>query len=109
MSFLVTGTTGTPNPAISGDPVTDPFKAGQLFGVDVDHVARLCPLVAAHRFGGLQVLEPAKPYGLEHPANGGERSCQHPGNATEGAPLMAEVNGALQLQWIDGAEAPPER
>jgi len=57
MSFLVTGTTGIPKPAISGDAVTDPFKAGQLLllrrslqlGVDVDHVAGLCPLVAAHR------------------------------------------------------------
>jgi len=104
MSFLVAGTMGAAKPAITGDPVTDPFKASQLFGVDVDHVAGLCPLVAAHRLCRLQVLEPAKPYGLEHPANGGERSCQHPGNTTEGAALMTEVHSALQLQWI---ERPP--
>jgi len=112
MSFLVTHTTGGAQAAISGDPVTEPFKAGQLLllrrslrlGVDVDHVAGLCPLVAAHRLCRLQVLEPAKPYGLEDPANGGERSCQHPGNATEREPLMAEVHSALQLPWI---ERPP--
>jgi hypothetical protein len=104
MSFLVTDTTGAAKPAISGDPVTDPFKAGQLFGVDVDHVARLCPLVAAHQLSGLQVLESAETQGLEHSAHSGERCSQDPGNATEGAALMAEVNGALQLQWI---ERPP--
>jgi hypothetical protein len=39
MSFLLPGTTGVAKPVISGDPVTDPFKAGLLFGVVVDHVA----------------------------------------------------------------------
>jgi len=104
MSFLVTRTTGGAQAAISGDPVTDPFKAGQLLGIDVDHVAGLCPLVAAHRLGRLQVLEPAKPYGLEHSTHSGERCGQDPGNATERAPLMAQVHSALQLQWI---ERPP--
>ena len=104
MILLITRTTGGAQAAISADPVTDPFKAGQLFGVEVDHVAGLCPLVAAHRLCGLQVLESAETQGLAHSAHSGERCSQDPGNATEGAALMAEGNGALQLQWI---ERPP--
>jgi hypothetical protein len=104
MSFLITRTTGATKAAISGDPVTNPLKAGELFGVDVDHVAWLCPLVAGHRLCRLQVLESAETQGLEYPTKGGERSCQHPGNTTEDAPLMAELHSALQLQWI---ERPP--
>jgi len=84
--------------------VTDTLQAGQLFGVGMDHVAGPCPLIEAHRLSRLQILEPAKPYGREQPTNGGERSCQHPGNATESAALMAEINGVLQLLWI---ERPP--
>jgi hypothetical protein len=101
MSFLVAGTTGPPKPAITCDLVTDPFKAGKLLSVDVDYVAGPCPLVTPHRLGRLQVLVPAKAQGLEHPTNGGERRGQHSGDATQGAALMAEVNGALQLLWIE--------
>ena len=92
--------------------MTNPLKAGQLLllrrslrlGVDVDHVAGLCPLAAAHWLCRLQVLEPAETQGLEHPAHSGEGFGQDPGNTTERAALMAKVNGALQLQWI---ERPP--
>jgi len=104
MGLLITRATGGAQAAIPGDTDANPVKASQLFGVDVDHVAGLCPLVAAHWLGGLQVLEPAKPYGFEHSANGGERRCQPPGNTTESAALMAEVHSALQLLWI---ERPP--
>jgi hypothetical protein len=104
MSFLLTGTTGGAEPAITSDPVTTPLKANDLFGTDVDHVAGLCSLVPAHRLCRLQVLEPSKLYGLEHSAHGGERRRQHPGHSSERAALMAEVNGALQLLWI---ECPP--
>jgi hypothetical protein len=112
MSFLITRTTGGAQAAIFGDPVTDALKAGELFVIDVDHVAWLCPLVAAYRLSRLQVpllrrslrLEPAETQGLDHPAHGGKRRRQHPGHSSERAALMAEVNGALQLQWI---ERPP--
>ena len=104
MSFLLTGTTATAEPSISGDPVTNPLKAGELFGVDVDHVAWPCPLVATYRLDRLQILEPAETQGLEHPANGRKRCPQHPGHSSERAALMAEVNSSLQLLWI---ERPP--
>ena len=84
--------------------MTDALKAGELFGVDVDHVAWPWPLVATYRLGGLQVLEPAETQGLEHRANGGKRHRQNPGHSSERAALMAEVNNALQLLWI---ERPP--
>ena len=104
MSFFITRTTGGALASISGNPVTDALKAGELFGVDVDHVAWPFPLVATYRLGGLQVLEPAETQGLEHPANGGKRRRQNPGHSSERAALMAEVNSALQLLWI---ERPP--
>jgi hypothetical protein len=84
--------------------VTHSLKASELLGIDVNHVARPRPLITAYRLSWLQVLESAEAQGLEHPTDGGEWRRQHPGDATQGAALMAEVNGALQLQWI---ERPP--
>ena len=48
MSFFVTGTMGGAQAAITGDPLTEPLKAGELFGVDVDCVARSGPLEASN-------------------------------------------------------------
>jgi len=105
MSLLVARTTGRAQAPIIGDPVTHSLKASQLFGIDVDHVAGSGPLVAAQRLGWLQVLEPAKPYGLEHSANGGELFRKQPGDASEGAELMTQLNRVLQLMWIDATSA----
>jgi len=104
MGLLVTRTTGRAQASVTRDPVTDPLKAGQLLGIDVDHVAWPRPLIAAYRLSWLQVLESAEAHGLEHPTDGGEWRRQHPGHSSERAALMAEVNGALQLLWI---ERPP--
>jgi hypothetical protein len=41
--------------AITADAMANPLKACQLLGVDVDHVARLRPLVPADWLSGLQV------------------------------------------------------
>jgi hypothetical protein len=57
-----------------------------------------------HWLGKLQVLESSETEGFEHPANGGKRCSQDPGHSFERAALMALVNGALQLLWI---ERPP--
>lgn len=81
--------------------MTHSLKASHLFGIDVDDVAGLGLLVAAYRLGGLQVLDPAKPYCLEHSTNGGERRWQQLDDATERTALMTELDEALQLQWID--------
>jgi hypothetical protein len=34
---------------MAGDAVADPYEPVQLFGVDMDHVARLLPLVRLYR------------------------------------------------------------
>ena len=39
MSFLITGSRGAALAAINSDVITNLLKAGQLFGVDMDHVA----------------------------------------------------------------------
>ena len=42
MSFFITRTPGGALASISGNPVTDALEVGELFGVDVDHVAWPC-------------------------------------------------------------------
>ncbi len=95
MGLLVTRTTAAAESAITGDPVTHSLKASQLLGIDVNHVAGPCPLITAYRLSWLQVLESAEAQGLEHPTDGGEWRRQHPGDATQGAALMAEVKRLL--------------
>jgi hypothetical protein len=73
IGLFIAGTRRAALAAITGDAVTDPLKAGQLFGVDVDHVAGQGPLVPADWFSGLQVLQATKPDGLEPTANSRER------------------------------------
>ena len=112
MGFLIARATAGSQTPITSESVPDALKARQLLlrrrilrlGVDVDHVAGLGPLIAANWLGGLQIHEPAEAQDLEHPAHGGERCSEHPGNATESTALMPEVNSVLQLQWT---ERPP--
>jgi hypothetical protein len=47
--------------AVAGNAVANLLEPGQLFGVDMDHVARLPPLVSLHRNLGLEVAQPSKP------------------------------------------------
>src|SRR5262249_60224149 len=45
---------------IAGDPVADPGNAAQLLDVDVHELARVCALVAPHRFGRRRRPQPAE-------------------------------------------------
>ena len=81
-----------------------PLETGQLFGVDVYHVAGALPLVALHWLPGLQIPEPAKPQGVHHLPDGGEGSLQGLGDSAECAALVAVIHGLLQLLRI---ERPP--
>jgi hypothetical protein len=56
VGLFITGSTRRTQTPIASDPVADPLKACQLFDIDMDHVAGLRPLVAAHGFSGLQVF-----------------------------------------------------
>jgi hypothetical protein len=49
MGSLVARTSRAAKAPIASDSVTDTIEPGQLFGVDVDHIARPCPLVSPHR------------------------------------------------------------
>ena len=69
---MQTWTNSQPTPrledwAIAGDAVADAVEAAEFLDVDVDHVARLVVLVATHRLGRLEILQPQQ-----------FRSCQHP-------------------------------
>jgi hypothetical protein len=64
VSLFITSSKRRTETPIASDPVADPLKTGELLllrrslrlDVDMDHVARLSPLVAAHGFSGLQVF-----------------------------------------------------
>lgn len=53
MNFVHNPRHGRTLATISGNPVTDVLKAGELFGIEVDHGAWPCPQVATVRLGGL--------------------------------------------------------
>jgi hypothetical protein len=55
--------------AITGDAVANPLEAAELFDVEVDHLAGRCALVADHRYGRLQIPDPAQAQTLQNPAN----------------------------------------
>jgi hypothetical protein len=65
VSLFTTGSTRRTETPIASDPVADPLKTGELLDVDMDHVARLSPLVSPHGHRWLQILETAQTYGLE--------------------------------------------
>jgi hypothetical protein len=55
--------------AISSDPMAHPPKTGQLFGVDMNHVPRLLPLVPLHQLFGFHIEQPAKAPSIQGPAH----------------------------------------
>jgi hypothetical protein len=73
-----------------------PLKTGQLFGVDMDHVPGLLPLVSLHRGFGLQVAQPAKAKSVHGPAHRGEGHMEQASDPPERASLMPQVNGLLE-------------
>ena len=50
--------------AVAGDAVADALEAAELLDVDVDQLAGLLALVAAHRLGRLQGAEPVEAQAL---------------------------------------------
>ena len=77
------------------------IKPSQLFAVDMNHAAGLGPLVSTHRNRWLQVFETSKPHGLEGFPHCAQCCRLQPGDASEGAALMTQVNGLLQLLRIE--------
>jgi hypothetical protein len=89
--------------AVTGDAAANPFKAGQLFGVDVDHVAGLGSLIPIDCLSRLQVPQAPEPDGLEPTAKSRERRCQVLGVAPHGAALIAQCPALLLLLRIERA------
>lgn len=98
--LLVASVTGAALKAVAADPVADPLKPGQLLGVDVDHVAWPLPLVLLHRSLGLEIPQAAESESLHHPSHSRQGSPKGPGDPPEGAALVPEVQGVLQLLRI---------
>ena len=75
--------------AIAGVAVADAIDPAELLDVDVDHLARMLALVAAHRFAGLQRLDPVEPDPLEDTADGCRRQVHISGDLLTGVALAA--------------------
>ncbi len=78
--------------AFTGDAAADVLELAELLDVEVDQFAGMSPLVADHRAGRLDVLEPRQPGALEHPVDGGRRNADLTGNMTAGEALPPERN-----------------
>jgi hypothetical protein len=84
--------------AIAGDAVADAREATELLDVDVDQLARLGALVAAHGLGRLKVFDAAQAVAAQHPADGGRRDGQITGDLRAGQTLPAQGHdGFLRL------------
>lgn len=80
--------------------MTDLLKLGPIFGVDVNHVARLRLLVALHRRLGVQVPQSTDSECFHHTPQGGKGSPKELVDPPGGAALMPEAQNVLQLLWI---------
>src|ERR1700686_661146 len=76
--------------AVAGDAMADFVETAELFDVDVDHLARLGPLVAADGGGRFQGVDPAQTQALGDAAYGRRRG------ARRGRALLAGAAGATQ-------------
>lgn len=74
--------------------------------VDMDHVAGPLPLVAMDRRFGIQVPQPVQPQAPHRPSQGADQHHQQPGDPPEGAALVPEFNGLLQLLRIQRPPLP---
>jgi hypothetical protein len=70
----------------------------------MDHVDRPLPLVSLDRRNGIQVPQPVQPQAPHRPGQGADRHQRQTADPPEGAALVPELHGLLQLQRI---ERPP--
>lgn len=80
---------------VAGDAVAGRLEAAEPFDVDVDHVAGLVALVAAHGFGRFQVADAAEPGAAQDPADGGRRRRGLAGDLLAGEALSAQGHDPL--------------
>lgn len=76
--------------ALAGDAVACAIEPAQLLDVDVDQFAGMFALIAAHRLGRFQGLEPVQAQPLEDTADGRRRDARCDGNCLAGQALTAQ-------------------
>ena len=64
------------SPAVAGDAVADPVETAELLDVDVDELAGVLALIAAHRLGRLQCADAVQAKAPEDAADGGRRDAE---------------------------------
>jgi hypothetical protein len=57
-------------------------------------------LIVAKQYG-LEIPQPTETKAIELPGHGGGRSGQRPGDVPEVEALVTEIQGVLQLLWIE--------
>src|ERR1019366_3631122 len=90
--------------AIAGDAMADLLETTELFDVDVDDLAGMLALVAAHRLGRFQCREPVEAAPPQDAAHGRGRDADLYGNLLGGVALPAQsldgcARGRRCLAW----------
>src|SRR3982074_2318904 len=90
--------------AITGDAVADLLETTQPFDIDVDDLAGMLALVAAHRFGRFQGRELVEAAPSQDAADGRRRNADLCGNLLAGVALPAQslnsgARGRRCLAW----------
>ena len=89
----------------AGDAMADALETAELLDVDVDQLARLLPLVASDRLGGLERGDAIEAEALEDAADGRRRDAQLGGDLLAGPPLAAQGLDLLDDLWRVGSRS----
>ena len=76
--------------ALSSDAMADAVDPAEFLDVDMDELARMLALVAAHRLGGLESGQAIEAEALENAADGGGGHTNLEGDLLAGQPLAAQ-------------------
>src|SRR5688500_12753429 len=76
----------------AGDAMANAFDTPQLFGVDVEKIARAFVLIAHNRDNGIEGAKPRQAGAREHPAHRGARYLERLGNARTDQAFFAQFD-----------------
>src|SRR5258708_28611164 len=93
--------------AVAGDAMADLVELTELFDVDMDHLARPLPLIAAGRLGGLEGTQPVEAQALKDAAHRGGRDADFVGDLLAGHALAAQAFNALDDRLRRRSMQPP--
>ena len=75
---------------LAGDAVADPVDPAQGLDIDVDQLARSVPLIADHRWPGLEQDQPIEAEPAQDQPDRGQGHAECPGNRRAGHPFAAQ-------------------